>query len=74
MTFGVSAQDLQNSFPELVHQMKDSEYLSVDYVKFGVLAIQAIKEQQQMINQLEENQRKMEEKIKMLENIINKNN
>ncbi|HYF05130.1 MAG TPA: tail fiber domain-containing protein [Patescibacteria group bacterium] len=44
-TFGVIAQDLQRSFPELVKVGETpDDYLSVSYGKFGVVAMQGLKE------------------------------
>lgn len=56
-TIGFVAQDVQAIFPELVHVMggeRDQGLLSVNYSGFGVLAIQAIKTQQETISHLEE--------------------
>jgi hypothetical protein len=53
---GLMAQDVQPYFPELVYQRYDREItkplLTMDYSGFGVLAIKAIQEQQQMITEL----------------------
>lgn len=50
------AQDVQPYFPELVYQRYDRDItkplLTMDYSGFGVLAIKAIQEQQQMIDEL----------------------
>ena len=52
--FGVIAQDVLNVFPQAVHERPDGS-LSVDYVKLGVLAFQAIKEMDERLNKLEQN-------------------
>ena len=52
--FGFSAQEVQKIFPELV--MKDDNgYLSVDYIGLIPLLVEALKEQQLKINELEKN-------------------
>ena len=48
---GVVAQELNQAFPELVD--KDSQYWGVTYDRLGVVALQAIKEQQQQIKELQ---------------------
>jgi len=52
--FGVIAQELSEIFPELVHQPSDEnkELWAVDYAKLSVIAIEAVKEQQLIINKL----------------------
>ncbi|MDT8411695.1 MAG: tail fiber domain-containing protein [Vicingaceae bacterium] len=52
--FGVIAQELSEIFPELVHQPsnENKELWAVDYAKLSVIAIEAIKEQQIIINKL----------------------
>ncbi|WP_367390889.1 tail fiber domain-containing protein [Lewinella sp. LCG006] len=55
-SIGFVAQEVQALFPELVLEQKgerDQGLLSVNYGGFGVLAIQAIQEQQVQIEQLE---------------------
>ncbi len=49
--YGVIAQDLQRLFPNLVHQ-NEKGYLSVNYVELIPVLIEAIKEQQALINKL----------------------
>lgn len=49
---GFSAQEIQKSWPELVRE-DASGYLSVDYAGMTVVLLQAVKEQQAMINKLE---------------------
>ncbi len=48
---GFIAQEVQKDFPELVHEGKEG-YLGVDYSSMSAILLQAIKEQQQMINDL----------------------
>ena len=49
--YGVIAQEVQKVFPELVHEDKEG-YLSVNYTGLIPVLLQALKEQQQIINQL----------------------
>lgn len=55
-SLGFMAQDVQLLFPELVGKTKTrdngKEYLNINYAGFGVLAIKAIQEQQNQIEQL----------------------
>jgi len=46
---GVVAQELQKVFPGLVHQREDG-YLTVDYAKLSAILLQAINEQQQQLD------------------------
>ena len=48
-TIGFIAQDVQKLFPELVKN-NENEMLGLHYADFGVLAIKAIQEQQELIN------------------------
>ncbi len=50
LSIGFLAQDVQAQFPELVAQ--NGDYLSLNYAGFGVLAIKAIQEQQQEVEDL----------------------
>jgi|GEM_PF-1202170 len=58
-TKGYIAQEVQEIFPELVEEM-DEGYLGVNYAGFSTLAIQAVKEQQEIIDNLEERLAKLE--------------
>jgi hypothetical protein len=74
---GVIAQDIQKVYPQLV--LEDNEgYLSVDYSKFTAVLLQAIKEQQVLIEQQNQNNEKqqndiniLKEEIKELKKLIN---
>lgn len=55
---GFSAQDVKNVFPQIVHEDKDG-YLGVDYVSIIPVLVEAIKEQQVMINALKEQLKKI---------------
>jgi hypothetical protein len=59
-TFGLIAQNVQKVFPNLVKEMEGTDYYGVDYSKLGILAIQAIKEQQEVIDNLEKRLAKLE--------------
>ncbi len=59
---GIIAQELQKVFPELVSQGADG-YLAVNYSQLSAVILQAVKEQQQEIDQL---QRQMKEVMKKL--------
>lgn len=58
-TTGFIAQDVQKAFPDLVAEMDDGK-LGVNYLGFSPLAIQAITEQQEIIESLEERIAKLE--------------
>ncbi len=49
-TYGFIAQDVQEHFPNIVSSKDADGFLSLSYDDFGVLAIQAIKEQQEIID------------------------
>lgn len=63
-SIGFMAQDVEPFFPDLVFHKKDREtgapFMMMSYQSFGVIAIKAIQEQQQIINS-------QEERIKALE-------
>ena len=51
--FGFSAQDVKAVLPQIVHEDKNG-YLGIDYVSLIPVLVEAIKEQQVMINSLKE--------------------
>lgn len=61
-TYGFIAQEVLESFPSLVHYGENGE-LGLAYSEFGVIAIKAIQEQQQKIDELEARIQKLEELI-----------
>lgn len=65
--YGLIAQEVQEYFPELVHYDSDSDVYRLEYSTLGVLAIQAIKEQQEII---EKQDHEIKEIRKMLEQLI----
>jgi len=52
-SIGFIAQDVLPLFPELVSSDEEDDYLGINYSGFSVIAIQAIQEQQQIIEGLE---------------------
>ena len=52
-SLGVIAQDLELLFPQAVHTNEDG-FKMVNYDALGVLAIQAVKEQQDLISEMKE--------------------
>lgn len=65
-SYGFLAQEVQKIFPEFVSE-KEGGYLGIAYSNFGVIAIKAIQEQQQEIDELKkqiELQQKQYEKLK----------
>ncbi len=67
---GASANQLALLFPEIVSGEEGEELLGIDYSKFGVLAIKAIQEQQQIIESLEERIENQEQRIERLEQLL----
>ena len=53
MTTGVIAQELKPLFPQFVHGESEGSKLGVNYSGLSVIAIQAIQEQQEIIEDLE---------------------
>ncbi len=62
---GFIAQEVEALFPELVKE--NDGYLGLTYSGFGVLAIQAIKEQQAVIDSQEERINALEARLSALE-------
>ena len=63
MQIGVSAQEIQRLYPELVSE-DETGYLSVAYDKLSVVALAAIDELDNKVNELEERLKKLEQLIK----------
>ncbi|MFZ1528287.1 MAG: tail fiber domain-containing protein [Ferruginibacter sp.] len=67
---GVMAQDVQPYFPELVYQRYDREItkplLTLDYSGMGVLAVKAIQEQQLQIEELQKENRALNDQIQAI--------
>jgi len=75
--YGFIAQDLQKVFPDLVHTQKQPkglkstetiEYVGVDYISLVPVLTQAIKEQQDMIEDLQAKLLELEQKINEMNN------
>lgn len=49
---GLSAQELEQQYPELVIKGKDTGLMAVDYSRLSVVLLEALKEQQQQIEAL----------------------
>ena len=68
--FGFLAQELQEVFPQVVEEADgktDEKMLAVNYGEFGVIAIKAIQEQQQLIETLTQRIDALEQKVLELE-------
>jgi hypothetical protein len=63
---GFIAQELKEIFPELVSEMKDG-YLAVNYSQFSPILLEAIKEQQSMIEKL---QIQLDDQRQYIENLV----
>ena len=61
---GFIAQEVQSIFPEVVHFSESDKLYGIDYAAFGVIAVKAIQEQQNII----ENQQKQIDELKELVN------
>ena len=71
-TLGFLAQDVARLFPELVRQEGDggASIYTMDYSGFGILAIKAIQEQQQLIEQQQKTIDQLLQRIEALEKAI----
>lgn len=75
---GFSAQEIEKEFPELVVKNEDG-YLAVNYPQMTAVAIQAVKEQQELIHQLQQTinhqdniNKNLQAQIKELQELIKK--
>lgn len=66
---GVIAQEVEEVIPELVSTGPDG-YKAVDYAKLAPVLIEAIKEQQEYIENLESKNKQMEERLRKLEEAV----
>jgi len=66
LQIGIIAQEVEGVFPELVTQNADG-YKGVSYGKFSAVLIEAIKEQQLMIDQQQQVIDDLEERLRLLE-------
>jgi len=67
---GVIAQDLEKVYPELV-STNTKGYKSVDYMKLTAILIEAVKEQQQVINELENENVQFKNEIQKINDLQN---
>ena len=67
---GVIAQEVEKAFPELVMDDEDG-FKSVDYSKFSPVLIEAIREQQAMINALQRENAEMKVRLDKVEQVTN---
>ena len=61
---GVSAQEIQKLYPEVVNEGHDNGYLTVDYSKLSVIALAAI-------DKLYKENQELKERIKLIEDKLN---
>jgi len=66
LSYGFIAQEVQELFPELVKENEESEFLTISYSEFSVLAIKAIQEQQDIINQQNKSIKDLADKYEIL--------
>jgi hypothetical protein len=66
-TYGLMVQDVELTFPELVHQDEEGN-LGLGYDEFVPITVKAIQEQQEMIKNQQELIKKLEVRITQLEN------
>ena len=70
-SIGFIAQEVREIFPELVEsETSESEFLTLKYDNFAVLAIQAIQEQQQIIDRLSAKLNQVETELKSVKKQI----
>lgn len=67
---GVSANDVQKIFPQIVSSENDKGIVGIDYSKFGVISIKAIQEQQQIIEQQQQQIDLLQQQIDELRSIL----
>lgn len=65
-SYGFVAQEVEPLFPEFVSTDKETGLEGIAYSNFGVIAIQAIKEQQQLIAKQEQKIDKLESELKAI--------
>lgn len=72
---GLLAQEVQTVFPHLVYQNapEEDDQLTMDYSGFGVLAIKAIQEQQQIIDKQQEEITELKKEIQLIKKILTEN-
>ena len=74
VSYGLMAQELQQVFPDMVTKLEpanDQSLLGINYSNFGVLAIKAIQEQQQVIEAQGKLILAQEARLATLEKLVN---
>jgi hypothetical protein len=66
---GVIAQDVEKVYPEIVYTGKNG-YKSVDYTKLTAVLIEAVKEQQQVIDDLKTENKLIKDRLKSVESLV----
>ena len=69
-TYGLMVQDVQKTFPDLVHEAENGN-LGLGYDEFVPITVKAIQEQQDIINLQQETIKAQEVRIKALEEKLN---
>ncbi|MCP3927954.1 MAG: hypothetical protein GY705_02500, partial [Bacteroidetes bacterium] len=69
---GFLAQDVEKIFPSLTYYAEEADLYTLDYSGFGVLAIKAIQEQQEIIEDQENRINKLENKVSQLQEMVEK--
>ncbi|MEO0731488.1 MAG: tail fiber domain-containing protein [Bacteroidota bacterium] len=72
MTVGFLAQEVQEIFPELVSYSKADKLYGINYAGFGVIAVKAIQEQQEVIAEQAERIDNLEARLARLEALLDK--
>jgi hypothetical protein len=65
--YGLFAQDVEKLFPEVVKYDKNEDQYTMDYSAFGVLAVKAIQEQQQEVDELKKGLAELKAAVKALQ-------
>ena len=66
---GVIAQDVEKVYPEIVYTGKDG-YKSVDYTKLTAVLIEAVKEQQQIIQNQNQEIESLKDRLESIESLV----
>lgn len=69
-SIGFIAQDVLDVFPELVHYSHDAGFYSLNYTGFTVVAIQAIQEQQVVLEQLQKENEEIRNELEEIKNLL----
>ncbi len=74
LSYGFIAQEVEQLFPEFVDTKEDTGMKAIAYDNFAVIAIQAIKEQQTIIDQQQNDMEKLKREMQELRNLITTKN